>query len=144
MYGPIEDNVPVGERDRVLLTNPHWVLFLIVAFAGGLSLAALNNFFFPYMSELGASESTMGLALTVGTISEIPIVFFSNRLVKRLGSYRLLILSMVLTSLRMFLFAVSTSPSFTLIVQLLNGITFPTMWVAGVSYADENAPAVAT
>jgi PPP family 3-phenylpropionic acid transporter len=140
MYGPIEDNVPVGGRVRVLLTKPHWVLFLIVAFAGGLSLAALNNFFFPYMSELGASESTMGLALTVGTISEIPIVFFSNRLVKRLGSYRLLILSMVLTSLRMFLFAVSTSPSFTLIVQLLNGITFPTMWVAGVSYADENAP----
>ncbi len=139
-YGQVEDKEPIGRKVRALLANPHWVLFLIVAFAGGLSLSALNNYFFPYMGELGARESTMGLALTVGTISEIPILFFSNRLVKRFGSYRLLILSMILTSLRMFLFALSTSPLIVLLVQLLNGLNFPIMWVAGVSYADENAP----
>ncbi len=139
-YGQIEDNNPIGGKIRSLLADPCWVLFLIVAFAGGLSLSAINNYFFPYMDELGASEATMGLALTVGTISEIPIVFFSNRLVKRFGSYRLLILSMILTSLRMFLFALATSPIIALFIQLLNGLNFPTMWVAGVSYADENAP----
>ncbi len=139
-YGQVEDKEPIWGKVRALLADPCWVLFLIVAFAGGLSLAALNNYFFPYMDELGAPESMMGLALTVGSISEIPIVFFSNRLVKRFGSYRLLILAMVVTSMRMFLFAASGLPVVVLIAQLLNGLTFSTMWVAGVSYADENAP----
>ncbi len=139
-YGQVEDEEPIGRKMRTLLASPRWVLFLIVAFAGGLSLAAINNFFFPYMSELGVRESTMGLALTVGTISEIPLLFFSNRLVKRFGSYGLLIFSMILTSLRMLLFVVAASPLVVLLVQLLNGLNFPIMWVAGVSYADENAP----
>lgn len=139
-YGQDENKGPIGGKVRALLADPRWILFLIVAFAGGLSLAALNNYFFPYLDELGASESTMGLALTVGAISEIPVMFFSNRLIKRLGAYRLLILAMLVTSFRMFLFAASRLPAVVLFAQLLNGLTFSTMWVAGVSYADENAP----
>jgi PPP family 3-phenylpropionic acid transporter len=50
-------------------------------------------------------------------------------------------LSMVVTGLRMLLFATSGTPNLILAFQLLNGLTFPMMWVAGVSYADENAPA---
>jgi PPP family 3-phenylpropionic acid transporter len=41
----------------------------------------------------------------------------------------------------MLLFAASGTLSLVLFIQLLNGLTFPAMWVAGVSYADENAPA---
>jgi PPP family 3-phenylpropionic acid transporter len=124
-----------------LLTNSRWVLFLVVAFADGLGLAAFNNYLFSYMKELGANESTMGLALTIGTLSEIPVLFFGNRLIKYLKSYRLLMLSLVVTGLRMLLFAASGTPTLILFIQLLNGMTFPAMWVAGVSYADENAPA---
>jgi PPP family 3-phenylpropionic acid transporter len=50
-------------------------------------------------------------------------------------------LSMVVTGLRMLLLAASKTPSLVLVIQLLNGLTFPTMWVAGVSYADEKASA---
>ncbi len=140
-YGQLKADDPAGGRVRTLLANPRWPLFLTVAFAGGLALAALNNYFFPYMKELGANESTMGLALTVGTISEIPVLFFGNRLIRRLKSHGLLMLTMGVTGIRLLLFAASGTPSLILFIQLLNGLTFPAMWVAGVSYADENAPA---
>ena len=140
VYGQLEADSPARERVRTLLTNPRWVLFLVVAFAGGAGIAAYNNYLFPYMKELGANESTMGLALMVGMISEIPTLFFGNRLIKCLKSYGLLMLSMVVTGLRMLLFAASGTPSLVLFIQLLNGLTFPATWVAGVSYADENAP----
>jgi PPP family 3-phenylpropionic acid transporter len=139
-YGQIEDREPISKKVRTLLANPRWVLFLVVAFAGGLSLAALNNYYFPYMSEMGYSESIMGRTLTIGSISEIPVMFFSNRLVKRFGSYKLLILAMIVTIVRLFLYAASDLLVVIVIAQLLNGFTFPIIWVAGVSYADENAP----
>jgi PPP family 3-phenylpropionic acid transporter len=141
VYGQLEAESPARGRALTLLTNPRWVLFLVVAFAGGLGVAAYNNYLFPFMKELGANESTMGLALMVGMVSEIPILFFGNRLIKYLKSYGLFMLSIAVTGLRMLLFATSGTPSLVLFIQLLNGLTLATMWVAGVSYADENAPA---
>ncbi|NIP51726.1 MAG: MFS transporter [Phycisphaerae bacterium] len=141
VYGQSETDSPTIGRARALLTNPRWVLFLVAAFAGGMGMAAYNNYLFPYMMELGASETTMGLALTVGMFSEIPILFFGNRLIKFFKSYGLLMLAMGITGLRMLLFATIETPVLVLFVQLLNGLTFPAMWVAGVTYTDENAPA---
>jgi PPP family 3-phenylpropionic acid transporter len=141
VYGQLKADDPARGNVRTLLTNPRWLLFLTVAFAGGLALAALNNYLFPYMKELGASESTMGLALTIGTISEIPVLFFGDRLIKRLKSNGLLMVTMLVTGIRLLLFAASGTPTLVLFIQFLNGLTFPAMWVAGVSYADENAPA---
>lgn len=140
VYGKSQTNRQARGRVRELLSNPRWILFMVFAFTGGLSLAGYNNYLYPYMKELGANESTMGLALMVGMVSEIPILFFGNRLIKRLRPFGLLMLSMVVTGLRMLLFAASGTPNLILASQLLNGLTFPTMWVAGVSYADENAP----
>jgi PPP family 3-phenylpropionic acid transporter len=111
-----------------------------MAFAGGLGMAAYSNYLFPYMDELGASESTMGFAITVGMLSEIPVLFFGNWLIKRFKSYGLLMLSMVFTGLRMLLFAAAGTPGLAMLIQLLHGLTLPVTLVAGVTYADEHAP----
>ena len=141
VYDQSTTDTPVIGNVRALLTNPRWLLFLTLAFAGGSSMAAFNNYLFSYMKELGATESTMGLALLVGMASEIPVLFFCNHLIKRFKSYGLLMLTMVFIGLRMLLFAAVDTPGLVLVIQLLNGLTLPAMWIAGVSYADENAPA---
>ena len=124
---------------RALLRDPRWPLFLAVAFASGLSHASLN-YLFPYMRELGATESVMGLALTIGTIAEVPILFFAHRLIKRFRPHVVIMVSMVIMGLRLLLYAATATPTLVLIIQLLNGVTLPLMWVAAVSYANEMAP----
>jgi PPP family 3-phenylpropionic acid transporter len=141
VHGQVKADDAARRSLRALPANPRWVLFLVLALASGMSLAATNTYFFPYMKELGAKESMMGLALTIGTLSEIPVLFFGNRLVKRFKPYGLLTLTMVVTVIRFFLLVASATPNLVLFVQLLNGLTFPAMWVAGVSYAHEHAPA---
>jgi PPP family 3-phenylpropionic acid transporter len=140
VYGQVKAEDPARFDLRALLANPRWLLFLSLAAAGGMSTAATNTYFFPYLRELGMKESLMGVALTLGTLSEIPVLFFGNRLVERLKPYRLLMLTVVVTIVRLFLYAVIRTPYPALFIQLLNGLTFPAMWVAGVSYAHENAP----
>lgn len=125
---------------RILLANRRWIIFLFVAFLGGLGSSSAASYLYPYMRELGANEATMGIALTISTLTEIPMFFFGDRLVKKFGSYGLLILSLVLFGTRSILYAAIRTPAMVLIVQAFGGMIFPALWTAGVSYADEHAP----
>jgi len=141
VYSQSKTGASTREGVRELLTNRRWLLFLTLAFAGGVAIAATNTYLFSYLKELGAPEATMGLTLTVGTFSEIPVFFFGDRLLRWLKPQGLLTLAMISTGLRLMLFGLAATPNVILWLQLLNGLTFPAMWVAGVAYADENAPA---
>ncbi len=125
---------------RKLLANRHWVIFLLIAFVSGAGFATVNNFLFPYMETLNASKTTMGYALTISTFAEIPVFFFSNRMIRRLKAYGFLVLGVLITGIRLLLYSVLYSPEAVLISQLINGLTYPIVWAAGVSYANENAP----
>ena len=83
----------------------------------------------------------MGLALTISTLSELPTFFLAHKLVRKFGSYGLLTLTLVMFSIRSLLYAAVSTPAMVLLVQVFGGMIFPAMWTAGVSYADENAPA---
>ena len=139
-FGKRVENVSLRGDIRQLLTNRQWVFFLCLAFVCGAAFTTINSFLFPYMQELGASRSTMGVALTISTIGELPILFYANRLLKRFGAYGLFRLGMTMTGIRLLLLAWLNFPSGILFFQLLNGMNYPLVWVAGVSYADENAP----
>jgi len=93
------------------------------------------------MAELGANETQMGIALTISTLTELPVFFFGHRLVKRFGSYRLFMVALALIGVRSLLYAAIDSSAQIYLVQAFSGMIFPVMWLAGVSYADENAPA---
>ena len=139
-YSPVRDDGSSRDSIKRLLRDPHWILFLVIAFGGGMALAS-HNYLYAYMKELGAGEATMGFALTLGTIAEVPVLLFGHRLLARFRSYGVLILAMGFTALRLLLFAASQTPNHILMIQALNGLTFPLMWVAGATYASESAPA---
>jgi MFS transporter, PPP family, 3-phenylpropionic acid transporter len=125
---------------RVLMSRPRWIYFLSLAFSGGFALASAHYYFFPYMKELGAKESLMGLGLTIGLVSEIPMMVYGHKLLRRFKPFGLLKLAIGVTVLRLLLLAATWNPNFVLVIQLLGGMTFPVVWIAGVSFADENAP----
>ena len=135
-----DQNQGEGQSISTLLKNPRWLLFLTIAFTGGVALTTGSNYFFPFMKEIGASQTTMGLALSIGTIVEIPVLLFSNLLIRRYKAYGVLVFATFMTGLRFILFALAGDPAMVMVIQILNGFTFPLLSVAGVAYADENAP----
>ncbi len=141
VHRPAQEMTRPRVNVRTLLRNPRWLLFLALAFAGGLSLAVSTNYLLPYMKQLGSDETTMGLALTAATLSEAPVFFFGNRLIKRVRAHNLFMLAVILTGIRLLAIAMVNAPVLILLLQLLSGAIFPAMWLAGVAYADENAPA---
>ena len=131
---------PFWHGVRSILSNRKWGLFLLIVFTSGVGLSAVNVFLFLYMKSLGASETLMGLALTSATLSELPFLFYTNRLIRRWGARGLLLFGMAAYVVRALLYSFVTIPWPVLLVQLLHGPTFSAIWVAGVSYADDIAP----
>jgi PPP family 3-phenylpropionic acid transporter len=141
VHGKPESGTSMRAGFRTLLTDRRWILFLALAFVSGMAAAATNSYLFPYMKELNANETTMGIALTIATISELPVLFFADRLIKRFKAHGLLLLGTGFTGVRLLLLAAFNFTTGILVVQILQGLTLPVIWVAGVSYADEHAPA---
>jgi len=139
-FGKAEEHQGSNSGIRSLLANRQWVFFLFVSFLGGVGIFSVAAYLFPYMAELGANESQMGIALTISTLTELPVFFFGHRLVRQFGSSRLFIIAMVLIGIRSLLYGAIGSPVQIYIVQAFSGMIFPVMWLAGVSYADENSP----
>ena len=125
---------------RVLFANQSWMLFLVMVFIAGTGMATINNYLFVYMQSLGASKTLMGFALTVSTISEIPAMFFSDRLLRRFGARGMLVIAMTTIGLRLLCYSLTTQPWIVLVIQLMHGLTFAAIFTAGVHYADTIAP----
>jgi MFS transporter, PPP family, 3-phenylpropionic acid transporter len=126
---------------RYFLTNRRWQIFLFSAFLGGLGASSVASFLAPYMTGLGASESAVGLAILIATLTELPVFYFGNRLLKRYSSQGLFMVALVAMGIRSFLYALVRTTSAVYLVQAFGGMIFPAMWLAGVAYADEHAPA---
>jgi len=125
---------------RVLFANRPWMLFLIMVFIAGIGNATINNYLFVYMQSLGASNTLMGFALTASTLSEIPAMFFSDRLLRRFGARGMLIIAMTTIGLRLICYSLVTQAWVVLLIQLCHGLTFAAIYTAGVHYADQVAP----
>lgn len=125
---------------RVLFANQPWMLFLVMVFIAGIGMATISNYLFVYMQSLGASKTLMGFALTVSTISEIPVMFFSDRLLRRFGARGMLVIAMTTIGLRLICYSLTTQAWVVLVIQLVHGLTFAAIYIAGVTYADQIAP----
>ena len=125
---------------RELFSNRQLVLFLSTTFVCGMALMSINAYLGAYMAELGIKKSSIGFALGLATVSELPMLFFADRFLSRLKPHGLLILSMIATGVRLFLYASFITEAGILVFQVINGFTFAALWVAGVSYVNEIAP----
>ncbi len=125
---------------RGLFANQPWMLFLVMVFIAGIGMATINNYLFVYMQSLGASNTLMGFALTVSTISEIPAMFFSDRMLRHFGARGMLIIAMTTIGLRLLCYSLTTQPWVVLVIQLCHGLTFAAIYTAGVHFADQIAP----
>jgi PPP family 3-phenylpropionic acid transporter len=139
-YHQVQQQVSIKSGLRDLFSNRRMVLFLVTAFVTGMALMAINVYLAPYLAELGIRSSFLGVALAIATISELPVLFFGNRLLAKLKPHGLLILSMCAVTVRLFFYAIFQTTAGILWFQLINGFTFAALWVAGVSYINENAP----
>lgn len=103
---------------------------------GNIAFGAYNSFFSLYLKEeLGVTAVTLYWA--IGAVSEIPIIFFSGKLIRRFGIGPLLAASGFIMALRLLLYALKPTLPLVILIQTLHALTFGIMLSAGVAYVNQ-------
>jgi PPP family 3-phenylpropionic acid transporter len=122
-----------------LILQKEWLLFSASLLLVGLGNFAVSGFLGIYIKDLGEDEGLVGMAAAFATLTELPIMFWGNKILKRFGSWRLLLVAYGAISIRLVLYAIMPDAWWVLPISLLNSLTFGVYWIATVAYVDQMA-----
>lgn len=107
------------------IKNPMVIAFLLVCALQTLSHGAYYTFFSIYLEEHGYSRSMTGLMWALGVLAEVVLFIFIHRFFIRVGTCRLFVLALFITSIRWVMLAYWVDSLLLLILsQLLHAASF--------------------
>lgn len=131
---------PLGPRLLRLLRDRPYLVLLFVSFVL-LGLHYANIAYMPLLvRDDGGDASLMGTILLVQTLFEVVVVFFSDRILARLGERRLLVLTAAMMAARMLWYATAPSNAVLLGAFFFQGLTVGLFYVAQVHIVASSVP----
>lgn len=120
--------------------RPAVLAFVFAAFMARATMMGYYSFFSLFLREqLGFSG--VGYLWALGPIAEIPVIFFSGWMIRRIGLRGLLALGLGAVALRLGVYASHPVLSVVIAVQALHCFTFGAVHVASVTFVDRVFPA---
>jgi len=112
--------------------------FTVIAL-GRLAMAPIVSFFSLFLVEQ-IKWDAVGLMWAISACSEIPLMIFSSRLIRRFGAPRLLAASVVAVAVRLAVYALFPSPAGAVAGQLLHSLCFGLFHPAAVAFVSARVP----
>ncbi|KAK4326528.1 hypothetical protein Pmani_002958 [Petrolisthes manimaculis] len=140
----------VWNKMKPLLTDHRVIVFLVLAFLIGFFDGLDTTYVFVLQEDMAEGTATMqhikllqGLTLLVQAVSAIPCMMMCDRLIKRLGSERVISLVVFLYSVRLLSLALASHMGAvwtTVAVEVINGPCFGLGYTAVVMHAAALSP----
>ncbi|CAL4196991.1 unnamed protein product [Meganyctiphanes norvegica] len=122
-----------------IIRQPEILAFLFVMFLSGTLYGYLDTFLFWLLEDLGAGKSLMGITVTVGNLTGIPILICSHYIIKGIGHANTIILGFAFYSIRMLGYSFISNPWWAMPFELLECFTNSLLGTAAASYAGDMA-----
>lgn len=136
-----EESATFTDGLRMLCQRVDVLALLCVVMCMGLMFGVLSSFLTLYLYNLsGNNAQIIGVAIMCETSSELPAFFFAQRIIQRLGTVNVLLLSITGYALRLTYYAVMTNAWSAIPFEFLHGLTFGIAWAAATQYVYAAAP----
>jgi PPP family 3-phenylpropionic acid transporter len=123
-----------------MIRKPAWIIFALCVFLIWTAMSGSISFLGITIKSMGGGDSLIGIAATMAAIAELPFMFFSGNIMRRIGLRSMLWISMFSFTLRIGLFSIMPHPAWTIGINLLNGPSYVFFWTSAVNYANQMAP----
>jgi MFS transporter, PPP family, 3-phenylpropionic acid transporter len=131
---------PEKQNLRVVLQNKMLVYLLAAVLLVSVGATTIWNFYSIYMKEIGASATLVGYGLSFQGLCELPLFFFSALIIQRLGVKTTLLVTLLATTIRLFLYSWVNDPHWAIAIELLHGISWSLFWVVCVESVNGLVP----
>ncbi len=130
-----------GRRSILFLAQDKGLVILYVS-AFLLGMAMFSTFIFGgvFISQLGGSETHIGLLFGLSALAEVPIMRRSGAIVQRLQGPQTLLLAMFILAISLLGFALAWSPTVLIIAGTIKGAGYGLLFVVMVQLLNERAP----
>ncbi|MEP7108990.1 MAG: MFS transporter [Ferruginibacter sp.] len=125
------------KRVREIFQNKTLVFLLLGVFLISAGTSPIWYFYSIYMKENGASASLVGYGLSFQGLCELPLFYFSAKIIARLGIKTTLLVTVFASVTRMLLYAAVKNPVAAIFIELLHGISWSLFWVVCVEYVNK-------
>ena len=119
-----------------VFNNKTLIFLLLCVFLISAGTTTIWNFYSTYMKENGASASLVGYGLSLQGLCELPLFYFSARIIAKFGIRTTLLITVSAAAVRMLLYSLVKNPYAALPIELLHGISWSLFWVVCVSYVN--------
>ena len=121
---------------KEIFRNRTLIFLLVCVFLVSVGGTAIWNFYSIYLKENGASAALVGYGISFQGLCELPLFYFSARIIRHLGIRVTLILTVFATALRLFLYSIVGDPQAAIFIEVLHGISWSLFWVVCVEYVN--------
>lgn len=112
---------------------------LVLAGVASITVGAFGSTFLPLLtSEMGYDLSSAGFSFSLMALSEVPFLFFAEKIIDRIGNTRLLLVGIFATGLRWFLTSIAPSFPVFLLFQALHGINYIVVYYSVTNFIHKN------
>ena len=123
-----------------LVRQRRLLLFLVGSFLVAVALQASFSFYPLRLVALGGDEVWVGLSGVIAAVAEMPVLFYSHAIFRRLGVWPAVAAAYVLFALRWGILAVTGSALVVLLTTALNAVTFTPYMAGGIQYVEQHTP----
>jgi MFS transporter, PPP family, 3-phenylpropionic acid transporter len=137
---PEKLNVPHVDHSPIwhVIKQPKVLAFLVVCFLMLFSHGPYYTFYTIYLEDNGYSTYMIGMLWAVGVLAEVIIFLLMHRLLPMFGARKLLIVTLLLTTLRWLLIGFFVDDlSILFLAQLLHAFSFGVFHAVGISLVHE-------
>lgn len=134
------------------LFHIHVVLFFLTFALIGMTFAVIGSYLFIYFSTTWrASPTLLGLTTPFSILWELPVFYYSDRFLKKMGIVSMIVIALLLQALRLLLYIIlpvlmdpilDMGGNYVIILlETLHGAAFALSWAAGMEHLQHIAPA---
>jgi MFS transporter, PPP family, 3-phenylpropionic acid transporter len=125
-----------GGDMKAILSNRDLLILLFCVFLISTGGTTIWNFYSIYMKENGASASLVGYGISLQGLAELPLFYFSARIIGKFGVKTTLLITVFALSVRMLLYGTVTNPQAAIFIEVLHGVSWSLFWVVCVEYVN--------